>query len=316
MGGKRLVARLLLATLVMSSHPTVNFGHDYSWAKQLSVIRGSDDDQNKEFASPEGGFSALFPKKPTESVSTLKVDNSIVKVHTFTVRDGSTYEISYFDVPHAADDAKVVMDLLIGLRNYVVTTLNGTLVSEAPLRANNNEGRILEISVAERGIARAIIIVTESRLYRISVVPKRLVENSSNEATNSAALRFLQSFKLLTIDRSGEGEVEAYIRQHPELARKAYVPAKRGDLLNGRALALPAPDYPTPARMARACGTVVVKIVIDEEGNVVAAEAISGHPSLQWVAVKAARRARFTKTFEQGQPVKVLGQVSYNFVCG
>lgn len=85
-------------------------------------------------------------------------------------------------------------------------------------------------------------------------------------------------------------------------------------MLNGRAVSLPRPAYPAIARSARASGTVVVQIIIDEEGNVISASAVSGHPLLQSSAVEAARRARFTPTRLEGQPVKVSGTISYNFV--
>jgi TonB family protein len=85
-------------------------------------------------------------------------------------------------------------------------------------------------------------------------------------------------------------------------------------VLNGRAVSLPRPVYPAIARSARASGTVVVQVLIDEEGNVVSASALSGHPLLRASAVEAAQRARFTPTRLEGQPVKVSGTITYNFV--
>jgi TonB family protein len=88
-----------------------------------------------------------------------------------------------------------------------------------------------------------------------------------------------------------------------------------GGVLNGNALALPKPDYPPIARAAHAAGTVVVRVVIDEEGNVTSARAISGHPLLQAASVGAARYAKFSTTFLKGEPVKVTGVITYNFVA-
>jgi protein TonB len=58
----------------------------------------------------------------------------------------------------------------------------------------------------------------------------------------------------------------------------------------------------------------VVQITVDEEGRVIAVSAVSGHPLLQQSAVSAARQARFSPTLLSGQPVKVTGVVTYNFV--
>jgi protein TonB len=88
-----------------------------------------------------------------------------------------------------------------------------------------------------------------------------------------------------------------------------------GGVLNGKAISLPKPTYPPIARQAHASGTVVVQVTIDENGSVISAHAVSGHPLLQAVAVAAARGARFSPTKLSGQPVKVTGVITYNFVA-
>jgi protein TonB len=87
-----------------------------------------------------------------------------------------------------------------------------------------------------------------------------------------------------------------------------------GGVLNGKAISKPQPAYPPIAKAARASGTVTVQILVDESGRVVSANAVSGHPLLQQAAVSAARQARFSPTLLSGQPVKVSGVITYNFV--
>ena len=84
--------------------------------------------------------------------------------------------------------------------------------------------------------------------------------------------------------------------------------------LNGKALALPPPAYPEAARVIKAQGTVTVQVLIDENGEVISAAAVSGHPLLRAAATEAARRAKFEATYLNGQPVKVSGVLTYNFV--
>lgn len=86
-----------------------------------------------------------------------------------------------------------------------------------------------------------------------------------------------------------------------------------GGVLNGKAISLPKPDYPADARTAKAAGTVVVQVMIDEYGNVISAKAVSGHPLLQQASVNAALQARFSPTLLMGEPVKVTGVITYNF---
>jgi TonB family protein len=108
-----------------------------------------------------------------------------------------------------------------------------------------------------------------------------------------------------------ESNVEA--RNEPAPAR---IPNSiSGGVLNGKAIELPKPVYPPIARQAHVSGTVVVQVVIDEKGNIISAHAVSGHPLLQGVCVEAARGARFSPTKLMGQPVKVTGVITYNFVA-
>ncbi|HSK70714.1 MAG TPA: TonB family protein [Pyrinomonadaceae bacterium] len=87
-----------------------------------------------------------------------------------------------------------------------------------------------------------------------------------------------------------------------------------GGVVNGKATSLPQPAYPPAARAVRASGAVNVQVLIDENGSVVSANAVSGHPLLRQAAEGAARRARFAPTKLSGQPVKVNGVIVYNFV--
>lgn len=87
-----------------------------------------------------------------------------------------------------------------------------------------------------------------------------------------------------------------------------------GGVLNVKATSLPKPTYPAAARAVRAIGSVSVQVVIDEGGNVISANAVSGHPLLRSASESAARESRFSPTLLCGQPVMVIGVITYNFV--
>jgi protein TonB len=76
---------------------------------------------------------------------------------------------------------------------------------------------------------------------------------------------------------------------------------------------LPIPDYPPAAAAVKAEGAVNVRVVVDESGNVISAQALSGHPLLQAAAVAAAKEAKFAPTRLSGSPVKITGVIVYNF---
>jgi len=84
-------------------------------------------------------------------------------------------------------------------------------------------------------------------------------------------------------------------------------------VINGKASSLPHPPYPLAAKAVGADGPVNVQVMIDEEGKVVSAKAVSGHPLLRKAAEDAAKRAKFTTTYLSKVPVKVTGVIVYNF---
>jgi TonB family protein len=73
------------------------------------------------------------------------------------------------------------------------------------------------------------------------------------------------------------------------------------------------PVYPPVAKAAGVEGRVNVALLIGEDGKVVSAEVVDGHPLLREAALEAARQWEF-KPFEvNGKPVKVKGNSSFNF---
>ncbi len=89
-----------------------------------------------------------------------------------------------------------------------------------------------------------------------------------------------------------------------------------GGVLNGKAQILAKPAYPAAAKAVGAEGAVNVQVVIDENGDVVSATAVSGHPLLRQAAETAARESKFKPTTLSGQAVRVSGIIVYNFVAG
>jgi protein TonB len=93
----------------------------------------------------------------------------------------------------------------------------------------------------------------------------------------------------------------------------ATVVRKAGSVLAGSAIRRAEPLYPPLAKAARVSGAVVVEATVDEEGDVLSARALSGHPLLRDTAVAAARGWKFTATTLDGKPVKVVGTITFNF---
>ena len=102
----------------------------------------------------------------------------------------------------------------------------------------------------------------------------------------------------------------------PPTAIAAPTPVARlisSNITNSKAVSLPKPVYPEPARLLRTTGTVSVRVSIDTAGRVSEAVAVSGPKSLRAAALDAAKRARFTPALIAGQPSNSSGVINYTF---
>ena len=86
-----------------------------------------------------------------------------------------------------------------------------------------------------------------------------------------------------------------------------------GGVLQGKAISKVQPPYPPIAKAARAAGAVQVQVTISEDGRVIEAAVMNGHPLLRDAALQAARRWTFQPTELSGVPVKVQGILTFNF---
>jgi TonB family protein len=74
------------------------------------------------------------------------------------------------------------------------------------------------------------------------------------------------------------------------------------------------PEYPEMARLSQMQGTVVVKILVGPDGNVMDAQILKGiHPLLDREALIAARKTRWNPGKQRNIPVKAWMALPYNF---
>jgi periplasmic protein TonB len=107
--------------------------------------------------------------------------------------------------------------------------------------------------------------------------------------------------------------VEPTPQPTPQVVKPQLQKVSTGVLI-AKVISLPQPTYPPIARQIHIGGAVAIQILVDEQGKVVSAQVVSGHPTLTGAARDAAMRARFTPTLLSGTPVKVQGTIVYNFV--
>lgn len=194
-----------------------------------------------------------------------------------------------------------------------------TVTRDKTVEFDGKEGRQYRVQIGEaNGIAR--VLETDDRFY----VLLALASPEAGEA-QSSIMRFLDSFTVGAASKTGVGvlsdtagsEVERKASGAPANPFPLYTEPKirmpiSAGILNGKATARVAPAYPQEAKGA--AGAVSVRVLVDETGKVVEAEAVSGHPLLRQAAVDAAYKWRFSPTTLMGKPVKVSGTINFNFV--
>jgi TonB family protein len=84
-------------------------------------------------------------------------------------------------------------------------------------------------------------------------------------------------------------------------------------VLQGAAIRKIAPAYPAMGKAVRAQGPVQIQVTISEEGQVIEAAVLNGHPLLRQAALDAARQWLFRPTLLSNVPVKVQGVLTFNF---
>ena len=221
------------------------------------------------------------------------------------VLNGKATSLPKPEYPDAAKGAGlegfVYVNVIIDEAGNVVSAIADDQPRKVTKAAKDGESVVGEVPAADillRDAAQQAAWNAKFSPTTLSGVPVRV--------TGTIVYNFVAAGSAPTVD-AGSPQIET-----STLEAKGAI---NGGVLNGKAIALPAPSYPPAAKAVRAQGAVSVQVLVDEEGNVIYTSAISGHPLLRSAATKAAKEAKFAPTLLKGTPVKVTGVVTYNFVA-
>jgi TonB family protein len=202
--------------------------------------------------------------------------------------------------------------------------LDATMAKMIEPAGNSTPAPVSSVKTDDAGSQSKPVVLKETEVKPVSS-PSASVNHAEGEkvaATQALPTSSLDKLKLSTAQPVTAALPGSFVDVNKKVvvSDNAPPPAPRpllkpvsGGVLNGMALSLPAPSYPDTARRMRQAGLVQVEVVVDENGKVISARALSGPGTLRDVAVEAAYRARFSPTKLSGQSVKVTGQINYNF---
>ena len=79
------------------------------------------------------------------------------------------------------------------------------------------------------------------------------------------------------------------------------------------AVSKPQPVYGPVAKQMKIAGRVEIEVVVDEQGNVTNAKAVTGNPILTQSAISAAEKWKFTPFTADGKPDKAICTLVFDF---
>jgi TonB family protein len=295
-----------------------------------------------ETLRPEGEeFSVLMPKGSTFETSKEPYHKMELSTHTYLSKSGAAPVFAVVSLSGIKSNPALYTEMQ-RMNSYVdaFKTLFSpkirkdaaaklTLVGEKSL--HGNAGREYRMTLGEL-TGTVQVFATRKRFYSIVYL-----DTKKNDAIQE---EFLTSFVLpekmagsttaasqppaVTTEEPAISPTEG-TKPSPNVERDSKLeepahstePGKRapisGGVLNGKAINLLVPDYPAEAKATGVEGVVVIQVLVDEQGNVTDARAISGPKILHEVSLNAARQTKFTPTLLSGEPVKVTGVLVFNF---
>lgn len=196
----------------------------------------------------------------------------------------------------------------------------GLLEEAASLRgtlARTNQERLQwqrEVAAVRQRLA-----AYETRTASTGAVSNRSVSDSSGVSSSSA----VPNHATTTSTKKSSAEVATKPEPKPTQIKTANNKQQTVTRENGKLMEIGSlidmatqkvnPSYPQVAKSARITGVVTVYLELDENGAVTSVQRINGPQLLRQPAENAARRWRFKPTVIEGQPVRVLGFINFNF---
>lgn len=286
------------------------------------------------FASLAGNFSIDIPGKPQYINSVTDIANIKLAVYSFTsVVANNVYLVVYFDLPKEAIPNNNAEEFFKIIRNSTAIKNNAELLTETNITLGKHAGKFFRLKKNIGAIINTKIYLVNQRLYLISLTM------TDGQATQPEfEEKFLNSFQLLGADFDDPFEdnapVVGGVAKTKEESSKTDKPTgsnnnvnttsssveKLEDLVNkgesvlrGNAIERPNPAYPPEAKQQAIEGDVVVRIIVDKDGKVARAKIVSGPMVFHDSVIKAAKAWRFNPSLLNGEPVRVVGDLTFRF---
>jgi TonB family protein len=185
--------------------------------------------------------------------------------------------------------------------------------------ARNNQDRLLwqrEVASARQKLAASETRIASSSggLARTGGTSTAPASSAASSSPNHSTVPVSKKAETLAVNQSPQpaaqtnasngGQTESAV-QNGQLREVGSLIEKATQKVN--------PSYPQTAKIARITGVVTLYLEVDENGAVKGVQRASGPQLLRQAAEDAARRWKFRPTVIDGQPVRVVGFIHFNF---
>lgn len=206
-------------------------------------------------------------------------------------------------------------DCIAQFGNPEIVRSNDFVLTESQAAAGIDGRLKISLDVDDKGNVKKAEIIAGP------IWPCKQTPHTELDEFRSAAIKNARTFKFIPPNKNGKptkstiiltvtvGNAYKASLETKDVKNPEYLDA---NIVNGRAISLPKPVWPSGAN--RAGGYVSVDIIIDKEGNVESAGTLLGPNDLHKTSREAACKAKFSPTLLNGKPVVVTGRITYNFV--
>jgi hypothetical protein len=145
------------------------------------------------FNSPEGHFAIGMPTKPEDNVKEIDSAVGKLQLHSFTSASALVFfMVSYGDYPNepAADRREPVLD---GVRDGVISSLGGELISETKMNIDGYPGREFLATKTLEGKETTFtwrVYLVGRRVYQVAAAARKA------DSTSTEISKFFNSFRL------------------------------------------------------------------------------------------------------------------------
>ncbi len=151
-----------------------------------------------EYSFPAAQFRIRFPKKPEETVATLRN----LEIHSIQYKGLINYRVSFVDYKVPIDNPEKVKELLQGIKTAALNSIREKgmqVITEREVVVDGYSGIFVHVEVQAKDVIRMQWVAAGSRLYTISAESRK---GSPNELEGEndfekVAIGFISSFHVI-----------------------------------------------------------------------------------------------------------------------